>query len=862
MKSLYKNTLYAVLVVLVVSLLINYMPGMADKFPVRKGLDLSGGTRAVLQLKPSPGVPVTREVQSQVVQIMTARVNGMGVSEALVQAKGADQIIVEMPQMPGKSVDEQRETLRSLIRPAKLEFIWLEDVKSDINPAGRYEYRGGNSIYDLDTGKTLTAEQVKTDILYKKPANIIVTGADLKPRGADVTMDTGPRGGVKTSLQFNDSGRRKFADFTSDHVGALLAIVLNGEIQSAPRINSVIEDGSAVIEGASTTVQEARDLAVLLNAGALPVPLEELSSSSVEATLGQNALDSAIVGGIIGFIAVVLFMLALYHLPGLVAVAALIVYVIVTFTVFRLLGVTLSLPGIAGFILSIGMAVDANILIFERMKEEMRAGRTLHAAVDLGFGRAWTSIRDANIATIITCIVLGWYPGPIRGFAIVLALGVIVSLLTAVLVSRALLHLVVSQEWAHDPKFFRLGDTSRPGRTFNIMGRRPLWFAISYGLILIGWLFNGLHLVQHGTLTRQGIDFTGGAMITYSIPENLQVSDADVKAVFATNGLPEAYVQHGAAQVASQDAVVEGAPEGAAATSRLINVRTQMVDDAKTLELEKAMQAKFGDGVQQRGVDRVGPVISKELKHQAIMMILAASLLILLYLAYAFGQFGFQDGLRYGTAATISMIHDVFLIFGFMGFAGYFFQWELNSMFITAALTIIGYTNHDTIVVFDRIRENAKLHRDLSFPDMANLAINQTLGRSINTSLTTLLTLTALLLFGTKGSVDLKVFVTLLVLGIAMGVYSSIFFATPILAWLESRKKKGEEQARRPSAAETKTFAAPKPAAPAPKPAAPAPKPAAPATETANGDAPAPSQPSPAPRRPSSGQQRKSKRRF
>lgn len=867
MKTIYKNTHYAALILLVICLVVSFAPDISDRFPIRKGLDLSGGTRAVLLLRPTPGTPVTRDVQSQVVSIMTARVNGMGVSEALVQAKGSNQIIVEMPQMPGKSVEEQRDILRNLIRPAKLEFIWLKEVKSDVNPAARYEYRGDNTIFDIDTNKVLSEEEVRTQILYDDPDDIIVTGADLKPKGAEVQFSTGPGGGVRTTLEFNQEGSRKFAEFTRNNVGTLLAIVLNGRIDTAPRINVAIEDGRAEISGATTTVPEAQDLAVLLNAGALPVPLEELSSSSVEATLGQSALDSAIVGGIIGILAVALYMLVLYFLPGAVAVIALAFYALLTITAFRLLGVTLTLPGVAGFILSVGMAVDANILIFERLKEEMKAGRTLRAAVDAGFDRAWSSIWDASVASLITCVVLGWYPGPVRGFALVLGLGVIVSLFTAVTVCRALLHLIVSQEWAQDPKWFRLGDPNRKPFDLNVMGRWKLWIVLSLALILFGWSFNVMHYITHGTLTRQGIDFTGGSMITYAVPANREFSDNDVKEVFAANGFEEIFVQRGSEAVTQVPAAVEGAetPEAEAAeaapeeaqtvTTSLINVRTTEVDDQKLVALEEAMRTQFG--AEQKGVDRVGPIISRELTRQAITMVLVAAVLILLYLAYAFGHFGFKAGLRYGTTAFITMIHDVMLMFGFMGFAGYFMNWELNSLFVTAALTVIGFTNHDTIVVFDRIRENSKIHKDKTFNQIANMAINQTLTRSINTSMTVALTLAALLFFGTKGSLDLKVFASVLLVGVVVGVYSSIFFAAPLLAWMETREANKRPASRAISSAETKTFAtaaAPKPA-PRPEPAAPVEKP----DTSANGEGSAPAAPT---RRPSSGGTKKSKRRF
>lgn len=798
-------------------------------YPVKQGLDLAGGTRAVLQLQTSAEVPqITGEVQAQVLQIMHNRINSTGISEPLVQAKGGDQIVVEMPLTPGKTIEEQRRDLEKLIQAAKLEFIWLKDVRSgtgaDIagNRGGRYVYEGGWQVRDADTNRQLTEEEIQKKVLYADPKCIIVTGRDLKPNGASVDIQTGMGSRIVTKIEFNEEGTRKFADFTRNNIDQLLAITLNGKIDSAPRIKDAITDGTAIIEGGASTVVQAQELANLLNAGALPVPLKSLASSSVEATLGQGALKHAIVGGAIGIALVLLFMLYYYYLPGAIACIALIIYAILTFSLFRLLGVVLTLPGIAGFILSVGMAVDANILIFERMKEEMRAGRTLHAAVDEGFHRAWTSIRDSNTSTLITCLILYLFgTGPIKGFAVVLALGVGVSLFTAITVSRALLHVLVNQEWAHNPKYFRVGEgkfgwgQKAEREHWDVVGKMKLWFTISALLILIGWGFNAAHYFTYGTLVRTGIDFTGGSMLTYSLPKTANATDEHVKAVFAANGLAESSVQRTIEQ------------SGPKAGQNVITVRTKELTEAQVTQLMSAMQTKFGNVaekqmVKQEAVEKVGPTISKELTRQAVLAIFFACLLIMLYLGVMFGQLGFADGLKYGGAAVIALFHDVLVIFGFMGLAGYLWNWELNSLFVTAALTVIGFSVHDTIVVFDRIRENMKIHgKEMTFRDVSNVSIVQTLGRSINTTFTVVLTLFALLLFGTQGSLELKVFTTVLLVGIISGTYSSIFNATPLLVIWENRRDAARLAAniRRPSAADIKSFVTQK--APVAKPVAP-----------------------------------------
>lgn len=796
MNQTYRNILWIAGIVLAFCAAVNLVRPLQVKYPLRKGLDISGGTRAVLVLKQETGGPeITNELQQQVVNVMQKRVNAFGVSEPVIQAKGADQVVVEMPLKPGVTREQAEQALQDLIRPAKLEFIWLKDVKRSGedaagNAAAPYEYRG-DAIIEVDTGRTLTEDETTKQILYfdgnadKIPDNIIVTGADLKPNGAKVNIGEASRPVV--ALEFNDKGTKAFADFTSSHTGDLLAIVLNGKINSAPKIQVPITDGKAVISGGFADYKEAQQLADLLNAGALPVPVDLVNTSSVEATLGSGSVKEATRAGIIGIVIVVLFMLLYYALPGAVAAVALLVYTAVTFTVFRLFGtwfgLTLTLPGIAGYILSIGMAVDANILIFERMKEELKAGKALHAAVDSGFARAWTSIRDSNISTLITCAVLySFGTGPIKGFALVLAIGVIISLFTAISVSRALLHVVVNAEGWSDPKYYRTGfGWGVGGRKPDIMGKWPVWFTLSAILIGIGWAFIGMHYAKSPTrqLMPYGIDFTGGAYITYAMPEGKTLTDDEIKSVFSSRNLGDVSIQR---QVGGSN----------------ITVRTKPIEGSKQIELKKQLEedirAKVGaapDFKLEQEFANVGPSFSRQLTVDAVSSVLIACVLITLYLAVMFSQYGFSDGLKYGLCAVIALFHDVLVIFGFMGLAGYLMGWELNSLFVTAALTVIGFSVHDTIVVYDRIRENLKLFgKEKPFKEIANDSIVQTMGRSINTTLTVVITLAALLLFGTSGNLDLRVFTSVLLVGIISGTYSSIFNASPLLMLFEMKQDK------------------------------------------------------------------------
>jgi SecD/SecF fusion protein len=849
LRPLYRNILLVFVAIIALVIPLNFVPDFTSKKPIRKGLDLSGGTRAVLQMLKKADTPeLTRDNQQKVVAVIESRVNSLGVTEPVVQSKGSDQIVVEMPATPGKSAEERRKDLLDLINPAKLEFIYLKDVKTvGPEPAGkvgaRYIYESPDRIKDTDTGRYLTDAEIKSQILYKDPANIIVTGSDLRAGGARVDIGSGRAGrGPVTTLEFNDKGTKKFADFTTDHINDLLAIVLNGKIDSAPRINSAITDGRAIIEGGARDVREAQKLANLLNAGALPVPLEVVQVYDVEATLGQNAMDFAVKGGIIGIVAVMLFMLAYYSLPGLVACAALIVYAGITISLFRLIPVVITLPGFAGFVLSVGMAVDANILIFERMKEELRAGRTLHAAVDAGFDRAWTSIRDSNVSSLITCLILySFGTGPVKGFAFVLALGILVSIATAVYFSRALLHGIVNQPWAQNPRWYRVGfGVSAHETNIQVIKRTPLWFTISAAIMVVGLAFMGVNKSRTGSFFKLGIDFTGGTYITYLLPQGVSATDADVRAVFAAQGVDEISVQR------TKTADAQGRMQN------IVTVRTNVLDQKKQSEIapaiEKGMQAKFGEATRQLEFSGVGPTISKELTQKAVSAIILACLAIMIYLGIVFGQYGFADGLRYGFSAVVALVHDVIVILGFMGLVGYVLNWEMDTLFVTAALTVIGFSVHDTIVVFDRIRENAKLHgREWTFQHICDASVTQTLSRSINTSMTVVIVLVALLVFGSHGSLALRVFTSVLLVGVISGTYSSIFNATPVLYLLE----RGEDRKRVQTgpAKKTEWVDTTKPIVSTPKAAQPAQS--APESETTA--APKPKAP---------GAAKKSKRRF
>ncbi|RLD03735.1 MAG: protein translocase subunit SecD [Chloroflexota bacterium] len=396
------------------------------------GLDLVGGVQALLEADLPEDQAVEAEAMNTAQSIIEDRVNGLGVSEAVVQVAGNRRILVELP-----GEEDPEKAIATVKEIALLEFVDLgntsaQDVYS-LPPIIKTDFAGEGQ----NASETVEGEEGET--VY----HTVMTGAELKQVG--VTTD--PAGDYMVAFELTKEGGQIFADYTASHVGGILAIVMDKEIISTPRINEPIPDGRGSISG-NFTAESANNLAVQLRYGSLPIPLRVVQTQTIGPTLGQDSLDKSLVAGVIGMSVVLLFMAIYYRLPGIVADLALIVYTILTFAIYRWIPVTLTLPGIAGFVLSIGVAVDANVLIFERMKEELRSGHGIVQAIDLGWKRAWPSIRDSNLATLITCTILFWFGSTfgasvVKGFAVTLALGVMVSLLTAVTATRMFLHAIL-----------------------------------------------------------------------------------------------------------------------------------------------------------------------------------------------------------------------------------------------------------------------------------------------------------------------------------------------------------------------------------------------------------------------------------
>ena len=779
--------------------------------PIHKGLDIQGGMRVVLRAKTEDRLFVKKkgiwnqEKLETVTRIMRNRVDKLGVSEPVVYPQGTDRVVVELP-----GVKDKQAALDVVQSTAKLEFRYVKQFE------GEWSHRE-EKIGERDTGyekiykgSQEVSPQELDDLVFNNDSGLIASGDDLAPTSKpELTAK-----GYVITFEFVGEARRVFEEFTRTHINKPLAIFLDKHLISAPNINDVIP-GSGIIEG-RFTADQAKTLANQLNAGALPVPLERLELTNIEATLGNATVKQTVTAGIVGLCLVLAFMLLYYLLPGLIADFALVLYALFTFAAFKLIPVTLTVPGIAGFILSIGMAVDANILIFERLKEERNSGKSLRASIETGFKRAFSAIFDSNVCTLITCGILYQFgTGQVKGFALTLAIGVILSMFTAITCTRTFLLLISSTTFGQNDGLYGLGRGFHP--KLNVTKRMGFWFGLSGAIIVPGLIFwLGLGGI------KKSIEFTGGTEIAASFPSSPSASE--LTAEMEKLGHKESRVL--LAEGNRAYVTVRGTSAGGALSDPEKNAATA------------AIQAKGGKVDQ---VQEVSGIISGELIKNAILSVIYASVLIILYLAFRFSIPNFIEGLKFGTCAVIALLHDVGVLWGAFAILGFLLNWQIDSLFVTAMLTVIGFSVHDTIIIFDRIREN--LHhkqRGESFAEVTDRSIEQTFARSVNTSGTVIITLLALLILG--GPV-IKLFVAALLIGIVSGTYSSIFNASPLLV-LWKRLSGGDAGyagaggpsggAARPQARKPAPSAAPRPIQKAaPKPAAPQP------SEDGAGQAPA-----------------------
>jgi SecD/SecF fusion protein len=716
---------------------------------IKLGLDLQGGTAFVVGLdtnyltetgtnKNTTADQRRQNAVSEAVEVLRKRVDKFGVAEPIIQPEGNDRILIQLPGLSESDKVRARENIR---KAAHLTLQMVHPNSKALIDEGLPE--PGYEILSMSTpsrdGQSHTIEQV----LVKK--KVEMTGEHITWAGAQ-RDDVGQ---PEIEFSLDPEGTQIFGKLTRENVGQRMGIVLDGELLSAPNIHEPIENGSCRISG-SFTDQEAIDLANALQ-NPLAVPLRILSESSVDPTLGADTVKSGITSAIVGTLAVAGFMVCYYLLAGAVADVALITNIIILLGVMCSIGTTLTLPGIAGVVLTIGMAVDANVLIFERIREESAKGKSLRGALSAGYDRAFSTIFDSHVTTLISSVILIYMgTGPIKGFGMTLTIGVAASLFTALVVTRLIFDFLISRGIVKSLPMLHIIRATK----LDFMKLAKPAFALSWTIILIGLAY-GIFVRGDGML---GIDFKGGDNMTLTFKQKV---DADqIRA--ALKGVPNV-----------KDPIIQYQKD-ATSTNELLRITTDYNTSSNVLSTITNTFASAG--FTSKGSEAVGPTIGSEIQKTAIVASLLSLFGILIYVAIRY-EFSFAVG------AVVAVIHDVLMTIGCYCLTGLFgaeHAREFNATMVAAILTIIGFSINDTIVIFDRIREDLKLGVRGSFKDVINQALNQTLSRTLITSGTVFIATTSLYFLG-GGAINDFAFTFLI--GIITGTYSSIYIASALVLW-------------------------------------------------------------------------------
>jgi len=703
---------------------------------IRLGLDLKGGTSFLIKLIPQTETGITPALLEQAVEVIRKRVDQFGLSEPVISPQGKDRILVQIAGLDTKQIDEAKAQLK---RVAKLEF----SIVDDSGPAHVARILAGEEVmdpsYEIKTDKVKKTDKQGEPILVKRRAAL--TGEHVKRAFAYFDQQ-----GYGVSLELDSEGAKIFDDVAAQNKGRRMAILLDGEVISAPVLQTDHFGGRAQITG-HFSAKEANDLSSALE-NPLRVPVEIEETRSVSATLGADSVHSGVLAGICGLLLVMAFVLVYYRFAGLIAFSGLLINIVLLFGTMVMLNFTLTLPGIAGIMLTMGLAVDANVLIYERLREEMAAGKSLPAALTGAYDKAFSAIFDANATTLITAVILFWQAtGSVKGFAVTLTLGIIASMFSALLVTRTAFRWMIEKGGL---KHLRMLDLA-PKRKFNFLGKRN-WAAV-FSILLIGgsaafFAVRGEH--------NFGIDFRGGDLLIVDTDKPVAL-EAARKAI----NDPNVVIQFGRQGVKD-----------------MLTFRSAQGTSAAVLA---KLRAAFPDsGVTQVGQDTVGAQIGLEFAKRAFLALGLGMLAILIYVTLRF-EFSFALG------AVVALLHDVIITLGLFSLYG----GELSLVMVGAILTIAGYSINDTIVVYDRIREGLKQGAGGSIQTLMNNSINETLGRTILTGGTTLLSVASLFFLG--GSV-LHDFAFAILIGIVVGTYSSVFIAAPIVLW--SSKLRGKSVRR------------------------------------------------------------------
>ena len=696
------------------------------KSALKYGLDINGGVYVVMEAQTDAEGEELAALMEQTRAVIDNRVNQMGVAESTVTIEGTNRIRVEIP-----GVEDAEDAINAIGKTAKLNFI-LSD---------------GTVVVD---GSMVKDAQVGTD-------------------GASYVIH----------LSFDSEGAERFAEGTRKALNRepevlvdgmasnQIAIVLDNEIITNPTVNEVIPNGQCEMSG-NYTKEEAMTTAALIRGGALPVDLIEIQSSVQTATIGADALDKSIVAGAIGLLIVFILMIVFYGMLGIVADIALALYVVMFFWTMVAFNVVLTLPGIAALILSIGMAVDANVIIFARIKEEISAGKTIRVAVDAGFKNALSAVLDGQITTLIAAVVL-YQVGTtaVKGFAFTLMLGIIFSIFTAVIITQLFISLLASEKKFAKNKYFGVNEDGTPkqllNKTFSFIKHRKIYYIVSVSIIVVGLVFMLIGGMNYG------IDFTGGTNIQVEMGQQVDIDD--VKDTLKEYDLDPQIIYAG---------------EG---NTQLVIKTIKSLENAERAEVIDTLSEAYG--ITEENVlasEQFGPSVGDELKANAVKAVVIASIGMLIYIIFRFRSW------KFGLTAIIGVVHDVLMVIAFYAIFGF----TVNNPFIAAILTLVGYSINDTIVIFDRIRENKKIYSKDNNETNIDRSLNQTLNRTIMTSLTTLVVMIPLCIMV---SASIREFIIPLMVGVIVGCLSSIFVCSPLyydLCRNEEESKYLRETAKKP----------------------------------------------------------------
>jgi SecD/SecF fusion protein len=717
--------------------------------PARLGLDLRGGTQIVLEAKDSPERQVDGDTVARTLEVLRHRVDQLGVAEPSLQRSGERRVLVELP-----GVYDPREAVEVIGRTAQLAF---HPVLGLAEPAAG---EPATTAPPAGDGELVLADEGGGRLRLGPSA---LTGDAVGDARAELDPQFQTRWQV--AIELKGDGGRRWAALTGaaacEPVGdptRRVAIVLDGRVISSPQVDPSVAceqgigGGQTVITG-DFTGDEAGDLALLIRAGALPVPVEVVEQRTVGPTLGEAAINASVQAAVLGAALTMLYMIAYYRLLGGLAAVALVCYGLISFAVLLALRSTLTLPGIAGFVLAIGMAVDANVLVFERMREEHRAGTSLRLSLERGFTRAFSAIADSSVTTLLAAGLLFFLAsGAVRGFGVTLSVGVLVSLFSALVVTRVLVELVTrAAAVRHRPGLLGLDGGGRLAgwlatRGPNLIAKGRWWLAAS----LVALVLAGAGLVVRGPYF--GVEFTGGRLLEYRTARPVDLDAA--RQALADAGFPRAVAQ------ASGDGN--------------LTVRTGELDEAGEQRVQRAVAQVGGQATELRD-EFIGPTIGAELRRKALIAIGIALVVQLGYLAVRFRW-------TFGAAAVAAMFHDVVILLGLFAWLGK----PLDGVFLAALLTVIGYSVNDSVVVFDRIRERLRGRTREPLASLVNNACLQTIPRTVNTGLGALFILAALFVLGGDTLTD---FALALLVGILVGTYSSVFVAAPLLVTFERRSR-------------------------------------------------------------------------